>query len=592
MTINPKTYVPLLFLITITLSCFVIPNPFFINIIINLFYFATLSLAWNILGGYSGQFSLGHAAFMGLGAYTSTLLFLHFNLTPWLGMFIGATFTSVIGALVFWPCFRLKGFYFCLATIAFAEVLRILATHWRSLTKGGVGLLLPVKPSLYNMLFTSKYPYLFISLFLLLLAIAITHLIEKSRLGYSLKALRNDEDGAEAAGVNVFQSKLVAAVISAFLTALGGTFYVQYMLYIEPEIVFSIHQSLQISLFAIIGGIGTIAGPIVGTFLLVPLDIALKGWLGSLYAGLGFIVYGALLIAVVMLIPEGIIKWLGPKLNHLYQKFPKFEIFRRKKEVISSKIEDKPRKVKGEKLLLELKNVHKSFKGLIVLNDISFKIFQGELVGLIGPNGAGKTTLFNVVTKFLPVDSGEIFFNGINISHGKKTHEICSLGISRTFQIVKPFSSLSVIENIQVGALTRIPKPKEAEELAREIVSLCGLEKYSDYAVGNLTLAFRKRLELARALATQPNLLLLDEVMAGLNPREVEDMIHLVETISKRGTTFLIVEHVMQVIMGLCQRVIVLNYGNLIASGTPEEIYHNPEVIEAYLGEVGDEGVC
>jgi branched-chain amino acid transport system permease protein len=442
------------------------------------------------------------------------------------------------------------------------------------------------------MLFTSKYPYLFISLFLLLLAIAITHLIEKSRLGYSLKALRNDEDGAEAAGVNVFQSKLVAAVISAFLTALGGTFYVQYMLYIEPEIVFSIHQSLQISLFAIIGGIGTIAGPIVGTFLLVPLDIALKGWLGSLYAGLGFIVYGALLIAVVMLIPEGIIKWLGPKLNHLYQKFPEFEIFRRKKEVISGKLKDKPRKVGGEKLLLELKNVHKSFKGLIVLNDISFKIFQGELVGLIGPNGAGKTTLFNVVTKFLPVDSGEIFFNGINISHGKKTHEICSLGISRTFQIVKPFSSLSVIENIQVGALTRIPKPKEAEELAREIVSLCGLEKYSDYAVGNLTLAFRKRLELARALATQPNLLLLDEVMAGLNPREVEDMIHLVETISKRGTTFLIVEHVMQVIMGLCQRVIVLNYGNLIASGTPEEIYHNPEVIEAYLGEVGDEGVC
>lgn len=591
--LNPKTYVPIFFLILVTLSTLVVSNPFYINIIINLFYFAALSLAWNLLGGYAGQFSLGHAAFLGLGAYTSTLLFLHFNITPWLGMVIGAAFAAVIGSLVFWPCFRLKGFYFCLATIAFAEVLRILATHWRSLTKGGVGLLLPVKPSLYNMLFTSKYPYLAISLILLLITIGVTHFIERSRLGYSLKALRDDEDGAEAAGVNVFNSKLIASFISAFITALAGTFYIQYMLYIEPEIVFSMHLSLQISLFSIIGGIGTIAGPIVGAFLLVPLDIALKGWLGSLYAGLGFIVYGCLLILVVMLIPEGIIKWLRPKLTSLYEKLPNLEISGKGETIVVPVRLDEPFTPKEENSpLLELNNVGKSFKGLMVLNNISFHISQGELVGLIGPNGAGKTTLFNVITKFLPLDSGKIVFAGKDITHFQSPHDICSLGISRTFQIVKPFSSLSVLENVLVAALMRINSPKEAEILAKEIISLCGLEKYINYNISSLTLAFRKRLEFAKALATQPKMVLLDEVMAGLNSREIEDMIQLIDLISNRGMTFLIVEHVMQVIMGLCQRILVLNYGHMIATGTPEEIYHNPEVIEAYLGDLGEEIGC
>ena len=591
--LNARTYIPILFLVLVALTTLVVSNDFYTNIIINLFYYATLSLAWNLLGGYAGQFSLGHAAFLGLGAYTSTLLFLHFNITPWLGMLVGAVFASIIGALVFWPCFRLKGFYFCLATIAFAEVLRILATHWRSLTKGGVGLLLPVKPSLYNLLFTSKYPYLWLSLLLLLGTMGISYLIERSRLGYSLKALRDDEEGAEAAGVNVFRSKLAASVISAFITAIAGTFYVQYMLYIEPEIVFSMHLSLQMSLFAIIGGIGTIAGPIVGAFILVPLDIALKGWLGSLYAGLGFIVYGGLLILVVMLIPEGIIQWLRPKLERLYQKLPSPDVERKGKAVQLQRKPETPAGLKdADKPLLELTGVNKSFKGLKVLNDISFTIFPGELVGLIGPNGAGKTTLFNVITKFLPLDSGKIFLGGDDITPFHGPHEVCYQGISRTFQIVRPFSSLSVLENVTVGALARNPKPQEAEELAREIIFLCGLEKYADHQVASLTLAFRKRLEFARALATQPRLLLLDEVMAGLNPREMEEMIRLLDTISGRGVTLLIVEHVMQVIMGVCQKILVLNYGNLIATGTPEEIYQNPQVIEAYLGDLGEEIEC
>ena len=292
-------------IIVVFLLPFAVSNPFFTDIVITIFYYSALSLAWNLVGGYAGQFSLGHAAFFGLGAYTSTLLFLKFGLSPWIGIFAGGVLSSLMAAIIFTPCFRLKGFFFCLASIAFAEVLRIVAVYWRSLTEGGVGLLLPVKPSLSNLLFTSKYPYLIFSFILLVALIVVSILIEHSRIGFYLRGIREDEAAAKGIGINVVKNKAVIMMISAFFTAVAGTFYAQYMLFIDPEIAFSIHLSIQVCLFAIIGGIGTVAGPVIGAFLLVPLDAVLKGWLGTLYAGLGFMVYGGILVAVVMIIPDG-----------------------------------------------------------------------------------------------------------------------------------------------------------------------------------------------------------------------------------------------------------------------------------------------
>ncbi|MBI4640965.1 MAG: ABC transporter ATP-binding protein [Candidatus Tectomicrobia bacterium] len=234
--------------------------------------------------------------------------------------------------------------------------------------------------------------------------------------------------------------------------------------------------------------------------------------------------------------------------------------------------------------LLEANRVFKYFGGLKAVSNVSFALNQGEILGLIGPNGAGKTTLFNILSGFLPPDKGEIRFKGERISR-LKPHEICKKGITRTFQIVKPFLHLTVLNNVAIGALNRTYSVREAEEKALTILQQVGLEAKKDLPVEALTLADRKRLELARAMATEPQLLLLDEVMAGLNPAEIQRFIELLERINAGGMTILLIEHVMKAVMNLSQRVIVLNAGEVIAEGLPQEVTRNRQVIEAYLGE-------
>ena len=234
--------------------------------------------------------------------------------------------------------------------------------------------------------------------------------------------------------------------------------------------------------------------------------------------------------------------------------------------------------------LLELKRVSKSFGGLKALSNVSFDLEEGEILGIIGPNGAGKTTLFNAITGFFNPDGGEIRFRGERLID-LKPHQICQKGLVRTFQIVKPFLQLSVLDNVIVAALNRSKTTREATEKASRTIELIGLKEKEDTLATGLTLPHRKRLELARALATDPRLLLLDEVMAGLNPAEVDELIRLLKAIHQQGITILLIEHVMRGLMALSKRVVVLNYGEKIAEGTPEEVVRNRQVIEAYLGE-------
>ncbi len=234
--------------------------------------------------------------------------------------------------------------------------------------------------------------------------------------------------------------------------------------------------------------------------------------------------------------------------------------------------------------LLELKRVSKSFGGLKALSNVSFELEEGEILGIIGPNGAGKTTLFNAITGFFNPDGGEIWFKGERLID-LKPHQICQKGLVRTFQIVKPFLQLSVLDNVIVAALNRSKTTREATEKASRTIELIGLKEKEDTLATGLTLPHRKRLELARALATDPRLLLLDEVMAGLTPAEVDELIRLLKTVHQQGITILLIEHVMRGLMALSKRVIVLNYGEKIAEGTPEEVVRNRQVIEAYLGE-------
>ncbi len=234
--------------------------------------------------------------------------------------------------------------------------------------------------------------------------------------------------------------------------------------------------------------------------------------------------------------------------------------------------------------IFEARNLVKYFGGLAAVNGVSFKVEKGEIFGLIGPNGSGKTTVFNLINNYYPLTSGDIFFKGKSIK-GLQTHTICHLGIARTFQVVKPLARMTVLENVTASAFCRVNTIKEAQKLALEAIESCGLEHYKNQRAKGLPIGLRKRLEITRALATQPEIILLDETAAGLNPKELDQAIELIKKINRRGITIIIVEHIMKVIMTISNRILAINHGQPIAEGTSEEVSRHPEVIKAYLGE-------
>ncbi len=283
-----------------------IRNDFYLDGLILIFIWGGFAGAWNILAGYAGMMSLGHNAFFGIGAYTSTLLLLHFGLTPWIGMIIGGLLALCVGLILGVVCFRLRSHYFALATLAFGEVGSILAVNWRSVTGGSEGLALPIQPSMYLFSFSSKLPYVYIGLFFFLVVIAVSFAIEHSRLGYYLTASRENEDAARALGVRTGQVRLIAMALSSFLSAIIGTFYAQYVVFIDPTSVMRIQISVQVALFAIVGGIGTALGPAIGAVIFVPITILLRAKMGTSLPGLHVIIYGIILVLVLLYMPQGI----------------------------------------------------------------------------------------------------------------------------------------------------------------------------------------------------------------------------------------------------------------------------------------------
>jgi branched-chain amino acid transport system permease protein len=577
-------------MVLLCLLPFFIYSPYYIHILIMLFFYAFLAIAWNIIGGYGGQLSLGHSVFYGVGAYTSTLLFVHFNLSPWMGMLVGGLLATLVSVAIGYPCFRLHGPFFSMSTLAILEVFRIMTVYFSDLTEGSVGVSIPLKFGLRNLIFEDKKAYLYIMLGLFFLAIFISRWIERSKFGYHLVALREDEDAAESAGVNVSRTKLKALMISAFLTSIAGTFHAQYALYIDPSGEFSMSLSVLMAIMVILGGAGTLLGPILGAVILVPLQEALRAWFGGSLQGLHLFIYGLLLIIAVLFLPNGILAWLKGWISRWFPKAPEIapeagEIQKRLDSIISGWTLNTQGAGAENFLVMKIRNLGKSFGGVTAVKNVDVDVKPGEVTGLIGPNGAGKTTFFNLISGIFRPDSGEVVYLGANITGLTPAHKVCRKGIGRTFQIVKPFGNISVLENVMIGAFAHVRSEREAREIALAVLDFIGLYPRRSQLAKGLTLGDRKRLELGRALATKPRLLLLDEIMAGLNPSEIEEAIALIQKIKKLGVTIILIEHVMQAVMNLSDQVIILHHGEKIAEGPPRQIATDEKVIKAYLGE-------
>ena len=546
---------------------------------------AIFGLSWNLLSGYTGLISFGHAAFFGVGAYAVVLGQIHFDLSPWIMIPIAAILGGIAGLLIGFPTFRLQGHYFALAMLAYPLAI-LYVFEWLGLQE----VTLPIKRdnAAAYMQFADHRVYTLLALAMMLATILLTRAIERSRFGMALLAIKQNEAAAEAAGINTLAWKLRAVTLSGAIAGAVGGFYAVVLLVVTPQSVFGMLVSAQALTVAMFGGVGTVWGPVIGSVILIPLAETLNAEAGSRFPGIQGVIYGLAIICVILLAPEGL--------------FWKVRDFLRKRSVppaaatpsapdvpVAAAVPAAPaperakRSVGTGDVVLEVRNLSRSFGGLKAVQDVSFKLRRNEILGIIGPNGAGKTTLFNLLNGFLRPGTGEILLDGREMS-GRKPHELCEAGIGRTFQIMRPFLRMSISDNVVVGAYVRAKTDAEARQLATDAIARVGLSEIADRIAGELTTKELRLMELARALAGQPRILLLDETLAGLGHDEANEVVAVIQRLARDGMTIAIIEHTMQAMVRLVDSFLVLDHGAVIVEGEPEAVTRDSRVIEAYLG--------
>jgi branched-chain amino acid transport system permease protein len=549
-----------------------VPNSYFQLILTLVPIWAAFGVSWNILSGYGGQLSFGQASFFGVGGYSVTLALVYWNLTPWLGIPLGVIMGGVAAYIIGTPTLRLRGHYFALSMLAYPLAILYFMEYF-----GFQEVSLPMhrgSPAVYLQFADPRY-YTVVAVGLLAISIVVCVLVENSRFGLALLALRQNELAAEAAGIDTRTWKMRALIVSGMIAAAAGGLYACVQLVVTPDSMFGMLVSAQPVVMTLFGGVASIWGPVIGAAFLVPLSKLLDAYAGDYLRGIQGVVYGAAVIAIILAAPDGLF-WTFR--DRFFKPKPPVPLPAADASAVRT-VATAPSSV----TLLKVEGLSKSFGGLRAVSDVSFSIAEGEILGIIGPNGAGKTTLFNVLNGVLPADEGSATLAGESMLR-KKVHQVCHMGVGRTFQVVRSFPRLPLIDNVIVGAYGAGMTDHDAAEAAIRALHRTGLAAQAGVPAGQLTNKQLRLMELARALAGRPRLLLLDETLAGLGREECDDVLNVLHRLREAGMTIGIIEHTMHAMLRIADRFVVLDHGAVLAAGKPRDVVEDRSVIEAYLG--------